>query len=126
MKNMGLCLVCSILSGIMVLKMSKLVCFSEFLCWRQRKVWSTGAIFYNSSERSWAYSRKYGYACGVTKKGQESPVKEHSFGFLPLIFANLEHLERQTPLNGMCFGGFSREKGISFLKKGTACGYRTQ
>ena len=30
----------------------------------------------------------------MTKKGQESPVKGHTFGFLPLIFANLGHLER--------------------------------
>ena len=30
------------------------------------------------------------------------------------------------PLNGMCFWSFNREKDISFLKKGTACGYRTQ
>ena len=43
-------LVCSILLGIRVLQMSKLVCFSEFLCPQQRKVWS--AIFYNASERS--------------------------------------------------------------------------
>ena len=51
-KHGVVCLVCSILLGITVLRMSKLVCFSEFLCWRQRKVWSTGAIFYNASERS--------------------------------------------------------------------------
>ena len=50
-KHGVVCLVCSILLGITVLKMSKLVCFSEFLCWRQRKVWSTG-IFSNASERS--------------------------------------------------------------------------
>ena len=45
------CLVCSILLGITVLKMSKLVCFSKFLCWRLRKAWSIGAIFYNAAER---------------------------------------------------------------------------
>ena len=48
------CLVCLssvCLLGITVLKMSKLVCFSKFLCWRLRKVWSTGAIFYNAAER---------------------------------------------------------------------------
>ena len=51
-KHGVVCLVCSIVLGITVLKMSKLVCFSEFLCWRQRKVCSIGAIFYNASERS--------------------------------------------------------------------------
>ena len=50
-----------------------------------------------------AYSRKSGHACGITKKEQESPVKGHNFGFLPLIFANLGNLECYTPLNGMCF-----------------------
>ena len=51
-KHGVVCLVCSILLVITVLKMSKLVCFSEFLCWRQRNVWSTEAIFYNAPERS--------------------------------------------------------------------------
>ena len=46
------CLLCSILLGITVLKMSKSVCFSGFLCWQQRNIWSTGAIFYNAYERS--------------------------------------------------------------------------
>ena len=46
------CLVCSILLGITVLKMSKLVCFFKYLFWRQRKFWSIGAIFYSASERS--------------------------------------------------------------------------
>ena len=40
-----------------------------------------------------AYSRKEGHACGIAKKGQESPVKGHNYGFLPLIFPNLGHLE---------------------------------
>ena len=52
MKNMIFCLVGSILLGITVLKILKLVCFSKFLCWWQRKLWSTGAIFCNASERS--------------------------------------------------------------------------
>ena len=32
------------------------------------------------------------------KNGQESPVKGHNCGFLPLIFPNLGHLERCNPL----------------------------
>ena len=51
-KHGVVCLVCSILLGIMVFKMSKLIRFSELFCWRQRKVWSTAAIFYNASEIS--------------------------------------------------------------------------
>ena len=51
-KHGVICLVCSILLGITVLKMSKLVYFSKFLFWQQRKVWSIGAIFYSASERS--------------------------------------------------------------------------
>ena len=43
---------------------------------------------------------------GITKKGQESPVKGHNFGFLPLIFDNLGHLEFCIPLNGMYFWRF--------------------
>ena len=42
------------------------------------------------------------YACGITKIGQERPVKGHNHGFLPFIVPNLGHLERYTPLN-MCF-----------------------
>ena len=44
-----------------------------------------------------AYSRKEGHACGITQKGQKSPVKGHSCGFLPLIFSNLGHFEHYTP-----------------------------
>ena len=44
-----------------------------------------------------AYSRKKGHACSKTKKGQESPVKEHTCGFFPLVFSNLGHLESYTP-----------------------------
>ena len=50
-----------------------------------------------------AYSRKKGYACGMTKKGQNSSVKGHNCGFLPLIFPKLGHLECNSPLNSMCF-----------------------
>ena len=35
------------------------------------------------------------------------------------MFPNLGHLERYTPLIACVFGVFSREKGISFLEKGT-------
>ena len=41
----------------------------------------------------------------MTKKGQESPVKGCNCEFL-LIVPNLGHLERYTPLNGMCFWSF--------------------
>ena len=44
--------VCLTLLGIKVFKISKLVCFSEFLCWGQQNVWSTEAMFFNASERS--------------------------------------------------------------------------
>ena len=53
-----------------------------------------------------AYSRKEGHACSLTKKGQESPVKGHNCGFLPLILPNLGHLEHCTPLNDMYFWSF--------------------
>ena len=53
-----------------------------------------------------AYSRKEGHACGIAKKGQESPVKGHNYGFLPLIFPNLGHLECYIPLNSMRFWSF--------------------
>ena len=53
-----------------------------------------------------AYSRKQGHACGITKKGQESPVKGNNSGFLPLIFNNLGHLECCIPLNSMYFWRF--------------------
>ena len=39
----------------------------------------------------------------MTKKGQESPVKEQNCRFLPVIFANTGHLERCTPLNDVFF-----------------------
>ena len=56
------------------------------------------------------------------QKRAKRQVKGHSFGVLPLIFANLGHLERYTPQKTCIFGGFSREKGISFLKKGMRAG----
>ena len=40
-----------------------------------------------------ASSRKLGHACGITKKGQESRVKEHNCGILLLILPNLGHLK---------------------------------
>ena len=40
-----------------------------------------------------AYSRKYGRACGLTKKGQKRSVKGHNYQFFPLNFPNLGHLE---------------------------------
>ena len=50
---------------------------------------------------------------GYNKKGQESQKKkkrEHSKGFLPLIFPILEQLENATPsaplLSNMCFWRF--------------------
>ena len=45
-------------------------------------------------------------ACSVTKKEEESSAKGHMCGFLPLVFPNLGHLERYTPLDGMCFCSF--------------------
>ena len=52
------------------------------------------------------------------QKRQDCSVKEHNCGILP----NLEYLECHTPLTACVFGGFSREKGILFIKKGIACG----
>ena len=69
-----------------------------------------------------AYSRKQGHACGITKKGRESPVKGHNCGFLLLIFPNTGHLECYTPsphpVKRHVFLEFLVKKGISF-KKGT-------
>lgn len=53
-----------------------------------------------------AYYRKKGHTWGITKKGQESPAKRHSCGFLPLIYPNLGHLERHSSINGTCFWSF--------------------
>ena len=56
--------------------------------------------------------------CGITKKGQESPVKGYNCRFLPLIFPNLWHLKRYTPLNGMCFWSFiERIRHFIFQKR---------
>ena len=77
--------------------------------WRNLKWWVFSKYerkTFNTFGAVRAYSKKYGHACGITKKGQESPVKGHSFGFAPLIFANLGHLECYTPLNGMYFWRF--------------------
>ena len=43
------------------------------------------------------YSGKLGHKFGVTKKGGKSSVKGNTYGFLPLIFPNLGHLETYTP-----------------------------
>ena len=53
--------------------------------------------------------RKWGHACGITKKGQESLVKGYGCGLLLLIFPNLGHLERYTPEMASVFGIFSGE-----------------
>ena len=37
-------------------------------------------------------------AVPIIKKGQESPVKGHNCGFLPLIFPSLRHLEQPVSL----------------------------
>ena len=52
-----------------------------------------------------------------SKKGQESPVKENNYEFLPLFISNLGmwHLKCYSPLNEMSFEGFSREYGVSFF-----------
>ena len=68
-----------------------------------------------------AYSRKYGHVCGITKKGQESLVKGHSFGFLPLIFANLGHLERYTPSKWYVFLEVLVEKKAFCFSKRALC-----
>ena len=59
------------------------------------------------NERTYrAYFRKEGNACSITKKGQESQVNGHSYGFLTLIFPNLRHLEHTTfPSMACVFGG---------------------
>ena len=44
-----------------------------------------------------AYSRKLGHKFGVTKKGEKSPAKGNTCGFLALIFPNLGDLETYTP-----------------------------
>ena len=56
---------------------------------------------------------------GITKKGQESPIKRHTCEFLIFIFPNLRHSERYTlpPLTECVVGVLSREKVISSLKK---------
>ena len=46
---------------------------------------------------------------GMTKIGQESPVKEHSCGFFYLIFQDLGDLECYTSLCACVFWGFNRE-----------------
>ena len=45
--------------------------------------------------------------------------------FIP-HFPKVKTFRTLHPPKRMCFGDFSREKGISYLNKGTACGYRTQ
>ena len=32
-----------------------------------------------------AYSRKQGYVCGITKKGQERSWEGHNYEFFPLV-----------------------------------------
>ena len=73
-----------------------------------------------------ACSRKYGHVCGITKKGQESLVKGHSFGFLPFIFANLGHLECYIPSKWYVFlEVLVEKKAFRFSKRAlrvsTAC-----
>ena len=46
---------------------------------------------------------------GMTKIGQESPVKEHSCGFFYLIFQDLGDLECYISLCACVFWGFNRE-----------------
>ena len=53
----------------------------------------------------------------MTKKGQESPVKEQNCGFLPLIFPNSGHLEHCTPLNEVFFEFSVENKAFHFSKR---------
>ena len=45
-------------------------------------------------------------ACGITKNGQESPVKRAQLWISTTIFPNLGHLECCTPINSVCFWSF--------------------
>ena len=57
------------------------------------------------------------------QKRQESPVKGHNRGFLPLTFSNLQHLGRYTILNGMRFLKFLVEnKAFHFSKRALYAG----
>ena len=58
--------------------------------------------------------------CGLTNKGQESPVKGHNCGFLPHIFLNLH-----PPKWYMFLQFFVKNKAFCFSKRalhaGTVC-----
>ena len=67
-----------------------------------------------------AYSRKYGHTCGITKKGQYSPVKGYSFGLLPLIFRTL-HPPKQHVFLEVLVEKRAFRFSIRALRAGTAC-----
>ena len=57
------------------------------------------------------YSRKSELACGITKKGKESPANGHNYEFFPPTFPNLGHLECYTfPKWQMVLKAFTENK----------------
>ena len=70
--------------------------FSKFILQLQvntsfEEIWSISHSFYAvkmiRNSTTGAYSRKQGHVCGITKKGQESPLKVHISESLPHIFS---------------------------------------
>ena len=55
---------------------------------------------------------------GITKIGQERPVKGHHYGFFRLIFPNLGYLERYTSLYACFFFEVLIENKGTFYETG--------
>ena len=71
------------------------------------------------------YSRKKGHTCGITKIGQESPVKGHNFGFYSLFCKFRTFRMLHPPKRHVFLEVLVEKKTFRFSKRalpvGTAC-----